>query len=45
MASLSSRIQAVVVPGVGHNVRLESPEEYLATLESFLWQPSSSWVG
>ena len=44
MASLSPRIRAAVVPGAGHNVRLESPEEYLATLESFLWQPSSSWV-
>ncbi len=45
MASLSPRIRAAVVPGAGHNVRLESPEEYLATLESFLWQPSTSWVG
>jgi 2-succinyl-6-hydroxy-2,4-cyclohexadiene-1-carboxylate synthase len=45
MASLGPRIRAAVVPGAGHNVRLESPEEYLATLESFLWQPSTSWVG
>ncbi|MDQ5811214.1 MAG: 2-succinyl-6-hydroxy-2,4-cyclohexadiene-1-carboxylate synthase [Actinomycetota bacterium] len=45
MASLGPRIRAAVVPGAGHNVRLESPEGYLATLESFLWQPSSSWVG
>lgn len=45
MASLSPRIRAAVVPGAGHNVRLESPKEYLAALESFLWQPSTSWVG
>jgi 2-succinyl-6-hydroxy-2,4-cyclohexadiene-1-carboxylate synthase len=45
MASLSPRIRAAVVPGAGHNVSLEGPEEYLATLESFLWQPSTSWVG
>ena len=45
MASLGPRIRAAAVPGAGHNVRLESPEEYLAKLESFLWQPSSSWVG
>ena len=45
MASLGPRIRAAAVPGAGHNVRLESPEEYLATLESFLWQPSTSWVG
>ena len=42
MASLSPRIRAAVVPGAGHNVRLESPEGYLAALESFLWQPSTS---
>ena len=45
MASLSPRIRAAVVPGAGHNVRLESPQEYLGALESFLWQPSTSWVG
>ena len=36
MASLSPRIRAAVVPGAGHNVHLESPEEYLALLKRFL---------
>lgn len=36
IASLSTRTRAVVVPGVGHNVRLEAPGEYLALLERFL---------
>ena len=36
MASLSPRIRVAVVPGAGHNVHLESPEEYLALLKRFL---------
>lgn len=36
MASLGPRIEAATVPGVGHNVRLEAPGEYLALLERFL---------
>ena len=37
MASLTPRIRNAVVPGAGHNVRLEKPEEYLGLLERFLW--------
>jgi 2-succinyl-6-hydroxy-2,4-cyclohexadiene-1-carboxylate synthase len=36
MASLSPHLQSAVVPGAGHNVRLEKPEEYLGLLEDFL---------
>jgi 2-succinyl-6-hydroxy-2,4-cyclohexadiene-1-carboxylate synthase len=36
MASLNSHMRAAIVPGAGHNVRLEAPEAYLALLESFL---------
>lgn len=36
MASLSPRMRDAVVPGVGHNVRLEAPEAYLALLRRFL---------
>lgn len=36
MASLAPRMRSVVVPGAGHNVRAEAPEEYLALLRGFL---------
>lgn len=36
MASLGPRVRAAVVPGAGHNVRLEAPGEYLASLRRFL---------
>ena len=36
MASLNPRIRSAIVPGAGHNVRLEKPEEYLGLLEGFL---------
>lgn len=36
MANSSPRVRAAVVPGAGHNVRLEAPEAYLALLQGFL---------
>jgi 2-succinyl-6-hydroxy-2,4-cyclohexadiene-1-carboxylate synthase len=36
MASSSPRVRVGVVPGAGHNVRLEAPEAYLASLQGFL---------
>jgi 2-succinyl-6-hydroxy-2,4-cyclohexadiene-1-carboxylate synthase len=36
MASLNPRIRAAIVPGAGHNVRLEAPETYFALLKHFL---------
>lgn len=36
MASASPRMRTAVVSGAGHNVRLEAPEEYLASLGRFL---------
>jgi 2-succinyl-6-hydroxy-2,4-cyclohexadiene-1-carboxylate synthase len=36
MAGASSNLRAAVVPGVGHNVRVEAPEEYVASLKGFL---------
>lgn len=36
MATLSPRVRAAVVPGAGHNVRLENPEAYLAALKRSL---------
>jgi 2-succinyl-6-hydroxy-2,4-cyclohexadiene-1-carboxylate synthase len=36
MASISPRIEPVVIPGVGHNVRAEAPAEYAALLRRFL---------
>lgn len=35
-ADLSPRIQSVVVPRAGHNVRIEAPEAYLELLKDFL---------
>ena len=36
MAAVSPRVRAAVVPGAGHNVRLENPEAYLASLKRLL---------
>ena len=36
MASISPRIEPLVIPGVGHNVRAEAPTEYAALLRRFL---------
>lgn len=36
MESLAERLRVAVVPGVGHNVRLEKPAGYLALLRGFL---------
>jgi len=36
MARISPRIEPVVIPGVGHNVRAEAPAEYAALLLRFL---------
>jgi 2-succinyl-6-hydroxy-2,4-cyclohexadiene-1-carboxylate synthase len=36
MAALNPRVQTVVVAGAGHNVRLEAPQAYLASLQDFL---------
>jgi 2-succinyl-6-hydroxy-2,4-cyclohexadiene-1-carboxylate synthase len=36
MASITPRIRAAIVPGAGHNVRLETPETYCALLTHFL---------
>ena len=36
MASISSRIEPLVIPGAGHNVRAEAPAEYAALLRRFL---------
>lgn len=36
MADLSPLLGSVVVPGVGHNVRVEAPEVYLDSLSRFL---------
>jgi 2-succinyl-6-hydroxy-2,4-cyclohexadiene-1-carboxylate synthase len=36
MASISPRIEPVVIPGVGHNVRAEATVEYAALLRRFL---------
>ncbi|MDQ5852497.1 MAG: 2-succinyl-6-hydroxy-2,4-cyclohexadiene-1-carboxylate synthase [Chloroflexota bacterium] len=36
MAELSPRLQTTLVPGAGHNVRLEASEAYLALLQDFL---------
>ena len=36
MAGASPNMRAAVVPGTGHNVRVEAPEEYVASLKGFL---------
>ena len=36
MASITPRIRAAIVPGAGHNVRLETPETYCTLLTHFL---------
>jgi pimeloyl-ACP methyl ester carboxylesterase len=36
VASITPRIRVVIVPGAGHNVRLEAPETYCALLKHFL---------
>jgi 2-succinyl-6-hydroxy-2,4-cyclohexadiene-1-carboxylate synthase len=36
MAIISPRIEPVVIPGAGHNVRAEAPAEYAALLRRFL---------
>jgi 2-succinyl-6-hydroxy-2,4-cyclohexadiene-1-carboxylate synthase len=36
MAGLCPSMRAVVVPGAGHNVRVEAPEQYIASLKDFL---------
>ena len=36
MAALGPRVRPAVVPEAGHNVRLENPEAYLASLKRFL---------
>ncbi len=36
MSSLNPRIRTAVVPGAGHNVRLESPSAYLELLQTLL---------
>ncbi len=39
MATLNPGVRTVIVPGVGHNVHLEAPEEYLVLLQNFLEPP------
>jgi 2-succinyl-6-hydroxy-2,4-cyclohexadiene-1-carboxylate synthase len=39
MTTLNPRLRTVVVPGAGHNVRLEAPEAYLALLQDLLKLP------
>ena len=36
MSALGTRVEAVVVPGVGHNVRAEGPETYAVLLKAWL---------
>jgi 2-succinyl-6-hydroxy-2,4-cyclohexadiene-1-carboxylate synthase len=36
MAGLCPRMRAFIVSGAGHNVRVEAPEEYVASLKDFL---------
>jgi pimeloyl-ACP methyl ester carboxylesterase len=36
MAALNPRLLTVVVSCVGHNIRVEAPEAYLALLQDFL---------
>ena len=36
MASITPNVEAVVIPGVGHNAHDEAPAEYVALLERFL---------
>jgi 2-succinyl-6-hydroxy-2,4-cyclohexadiene-1-carboxylate synthase len=36
MAACNRRLRSAVVPGAGHNIRLEAPEAYLALLQDFL---------
>ena len=36
IAALNPRVRTTVVPGAGHNVRLEAPEAYLALLQDLL---------
>jgi len=36
LAGINPRIESAVVPGAGHNVHAEAPEEYVALLGSFL---------
>ena len=36
MAALNPRVRTAVVPGAGHNIRLEAPQAYLALLQDFL---------
>jgi 2-succinyl-6-hydroxy-2,4-cyclohexadiene-1-carboxylate synthase len=36
MASISPKVESAVIPGVGHNVHDEAPEQYAALLGSFL---------
>ena len=37
MEDLSPQTRTVIVPGVGHNVRMEAPSEYLASLQTFFY--------
>jgi 2-succinyl-6-hydroxy-2,4-cyclohexadiene-1-carboxylate synthase len=39
MAGASPNLRAAVVPGAGHNVRVEAPEAYLDLLKGFLGNP------
>ncbi len=41
MAESSPLVREAPVPGVGHNIRVEAPMEYLALLEGFLAAPTS----
>jgi 2-succinyl-6-hydroxy-2,4-cyclohexadiene-1-carboxylate synthase len=36
LAGINPRIESAVVPGAGHTVHAEAPEEYVALLGSFL---------
>ena len=38
MARVNQRVEAVVIPGVGHNVHDEAPAQYLALLGRFLYR-------
>jgi 2-succinyl-6-hydroxy-2,4-cyclohexadiene-1-carboxylate synthase len=37
MASFNPKIRLAVIPGVGHNIHLESPSAFIALLRRFLW--------
>jgi len=38
MASVSQRVETVVIPGVGHNVHAEAPARYIALLRRYLYR-------